>query len=355
MATMRFLPAICATLLVAGCATNPDPEPDQPQLRETTFERYDGTPISIEEIHANRSRAQTTARVIALAERSLREPQFETRDARQVLEDLRISLGAEAIVADDAWIAAEPRVPGARRNMFGEFGVYSSALLPFVPGPRISPRELVDYLEVVQRTHAEFTPESTLLAAWQRFAPLTEQRGANYLSSAWTFELDHPGAPVLLLRDSLLGPFSRCRLQGSGTAFMGPEDTMDGYTAPRALLELLMPGPVCPISALIDDWIARCGTATDEDGRFLRAALKGLREGHSSLEYLPAATSAIQVTFSYLVDRAEARITARLERTTGGWALSVLEYEPAAASMTGNSGARLDLLSTLKSLGAVGR
>lgn len=355
MATMRVLTVICACLLVAGCASGPDPEPDQPLLRETTFERYDGTPISIEEIRANRSRAQTTARVIALAERSLREPQFENRDARQVFQDLRIKLGAEAVVADDAWIAAEPRVPGARRKIFNEFGVYSSALLPFVPGPRITPRELVDYLEVVQRAHAEFTPESTLLAAWRRFAPLSEQRGTNYLSSAWTIELDYPGAPVLLLRDSLLGPFSRCGLQGTGTAFLGPEDTMDGYTAPRALLELLMPGPVCPIPGLIDDWLARCGTASDEDGQFLRAALRGLRDGHSSLEYLPAATSAIQVTYSYLVDRAEARITARLERTTGGWTLQVLEYEPAAASMTGNSGARLDLLGTLKKLGAIGR
>lgn len=342
-------------LVLAGCATGPAVDPEREALRDSTLERFDGTPITLEELKAGRATAIATARMIALAERSIREPQFETRDARAIVQDLRLAHSHEAAMAIDAWLSAEPKAPGARRHLFSEHGVYASALLPIVPGPSAHPRELVDYIEEVQRVHAQHTPDTTVLAAWQRFAPLVTDRRENYLASAWAFELDYPGMRQLLLRDSLVGPFSRCAMYASGISFLGPEDVMDGYMAPRALLDLLQPGPACPLPGLVDDWLARCENSRDEDGQFLKAALKGMRDGLCSLEHLPAGTVAVQVTFSFLIGTAEARATIRLALGGKGWTPIVIEYEPAAASITGNGGARLDLLDLLKQAGAVSR
>lgn len=355
MPAMERCAPILMLLVLASCATGPAPDPEREALRDSTLERFDGTPITVEELKAGRSTAITTARMIALAERSMHEPQFEARDARAILEDLRRAQGHDAAIAMDAWQCAEPRAPGARRHLFAEHGVYASALLPFVPGPRMHPREFVDYLAEVRNVHLQFTPDTTILAAWQRFAPLVTDRRDQYIASCWAFELDYPGMRHLLLRDSLLGPFARCAMYASDVSFLGPEDVMDGYTGPRALLELLQPGPTCPLPGLVDDWLARCGNPTDEDGKFLKAALTGMRDGLCSLEQLPAGTVTLQVTYSFLIGAAEARATVRLSRSGNAWVPVVIEYEPAAASITGNGGARLDLLDLLKQAGAVSR
>jgi len=353
-------------LIAAGCATRaPEPDPDLPALRETTLTRHDGTAVSLEELQSIRASAMATADSIARIERELLEPWAETRTPAILIENLTLRHPADTRLAANLWESAEPPGRGHGRERFREYGYFSNQLMPTLFGARTRPANLEALVVELLKTHDDSTPVGLLLAAWRRFSPMVSSRQAGYLAAGWQFELDYFPPVRVSLAESLMGPHLRSGVASGDYSFPGPMESHDGYSSPLMLIDLLMPGPDCPVSQTVGA-LARLAAgervslpftlapgrrqaADDSEREFLSAALAGLAQGICELEYLPAATRTFSVTFSYLVDRAEARSTLGFARTGSSWELSLFEYEPASAKLIGSS-ARLDLLPVLRDM-----
>lgn len=353
---------LCLATLSACASRAPEPDYRGPLLSETTLQRFDGTAISLEELQAMRASAVAAAETVALLERSLLEPGAEQRSGDQLVRELTALYPSQCRLARTLWESAEPKGPGGSRHAFREFGWYSNQIDPIAFGPRVRPESLEDFAELLLRRHHD-----RLLAAWRRFAPLTATRQDGYLAASWRFELDYVQPVEVTLCESLLGPHLRGGIgDGGGDAsFHSPVETYDGYSAPVLLLDLLIPGPDSPLTPAIGALArlaegervklpfsvveGRTEPADELDRRFLRAAMNGLRQGHADLESLPAGVRRVGVTFSYLVERGEARASLHFRRVGSGWLLELFDYEPAAASLLGGD-ARLDLLPGIRSL-----
>jgi hypothetical protein len=218
---------------------------------------------------------------------------------------------------------------------------------------------------VMLESHTDISDDGLLLAAWRRFSPPTVERRDGYLATRWMSELDAPGELRVDVSESLLGPHTRSSvLNQGGMSLRGPQGSHEGYTCSETLLTLLAPGNTSPVMALIDGMHAslRKGgplvgislsdgpsrALSTDDAEFLNAALRGLSNGAAELAWMPRAATRITVLFSYLVGANEVRARLSLARLDAGWMLDALDYEPAAASHTGNSGARLDLMPMLR-------
>ncbi|MCA8914449.1 MAG: hypothetical protein KDB90_03485 [Planctomycetes bacterium] len=358
---------LCLGAAVAGCAsTSEPPPPDGPLLRETTLTRHDGTAISLEELESMRYSAIATAETISRIEHGLREPWAEQRTPEKILEELSLAYPSDMRLARTLWETAEPRGFGQDRAAFNEFGFYSNQMVPNGFAPRARPATLEQFVSLVLDAHTDADPTGQLLAAWRRFSPSVDERQSGYLASSWTIELDYAQPVTVTLCESLLGPHQRCGVENPlGVSFPGPQDQLDGYTAPALLLDLVLPGPDSPVvsgivalSRLADGGAQRLpftvaegkrGKSDDLDLRFMQAALHGLLDGNCSLTSLPAAARRVSVTYSYLVELGEARATLSFERAGNSWELKLFEYEPAAATLL-DGRARLDLLPGIRDL-----
>ena len=355
-------------LLAGGCAATSGPEPDSREvvLHDTTITRHDGSVISLEELQALRFSAAAAVDTVARIERELREPWAEDRTPGVLIENLTLRHPAESRLARTLWESAEPVGRGLDRSRFREYGFFSNQMSPTLFAPRIRPSSLEAFVEELLKTHDDSTTTLMLLAAWRRFAPMMRERGKGYLASAWQLEMDYVQPVAISLADSLLGPHLRCAVsRAENVSFPGPTETFDGYSTSALLIDLLRPGPESPAEDAVKT-LARVAageslplsftisagqaSASDElDSAFLKAALRGLADGLGTPEALPAATSRFTVTFSYLVELAEARSTLGFVRTSAGWELELFEYHPAAASMIGGT-ATLDLLPAVRDL-----
>lgn len=362
---MKIPKVILAALMLGACSSTP-PQPDErPLLRETTLTRYDGSAISVEELASLRASAVSTAETLSRIDRLLLEPWAEQRSARVFLEQLRREFPADTRLAQTLWETAEPQPHGNGRDRFREFGLYANQYLTNGFGPRVRPASLEEYVEAVMRLHSDHDSRSQLLAAWRRFAPVVRERRGGYIASRWEFELDFPGQVSVAVSDSLIGPFDRCAVQCDDVSFIAPPVDFEGYTASGLLIDLLAPGPTCPLAKTVDELHALAVGDTSvlsfsvADGKiedsgsvdiaFLIAALRGLRAGAAALGPLPQSTRSFTVVLSYLIDEAEARACISFARRTGKWQLQQLEYEPAAARLLGGD-ARLDLLPSIRAL-----
>jgi hypothetical protein len=364
---MARAPYILIGLAAAGCAsTTGEDDSRTPVLRDTTIMRHDGSAISLEELESIRYSAVASADTVARIERELREPWAEDRTPGVIIENLTLRHPAETRLARTLWEGAEPVGYGHNRAHFREYGYYSNQMTPTLFAPRVRPATLEAFVEELLKAHDDSTSTLMLLAAWRRFAPMMGTRPQNYLASSWQIELDYFRPVTVSLADSLLGPHLRCGVtEAENLSFPGPTDSVDGYTTSVMLLDLLMPGPQSPVSAAVSAMsraadgesvplpftVASGQTrpADDLDMQFLQAALRGLAGAACEPAALPASTTRFSVTFSYLVDLAEARSTLSFRRTAGGWELGLFEYEPAAASLIGGS-ATLDLLPAVRDL-----
>lgn len=353
-------------VMLTACSSTSEPPPDDmPVLHETTLERFDGTPISIEELDSLRPSALATAETIARIDRLLLEPWAEQRDSRIFLENLRAAHPSDTRLGQTLWETTEPAARGNGRDMFREFGFFANQFTASGFGPRTRPSTLEGYIKKVLDGHTDADAQAMLLAAWRRFAPLVQTREAGYLSSSWQLELDYVAPVSVTLNDSLLGPFDRTAVDGKQASFFGPTDGYEGYTASVMLLDLLTPGPASPVRRTVEE-LQQLATGDrsrlsvgvsegvteqidDTDVEFLGAAAAGLLNGCAKVESLPQSVRTLDVVFSYLIDHAEARANLRFVRTGGKWELQLFEYEPAAANMVGN-GARLDLMPTIRAL-----
>jgi hypothetical protein len=357
---------LCLGLALAACASQPTPPPDEPVLRETTLKRYEGSAISLEELESMRPSAIATARTLAHLERELREPWAETRKPDEILRAVSEREPSDIRLAMTLWESAEPKGRGRGRQLFHEFGFYSSQLKPMDFSPRAKPHTLELLTKRMLESHDDSTPRGKLLAAWRHFAPLVRDRGEHYLASNWRFELDYIRPVVVEQSESLLGPFERCRVvDDGGASFPGDTDSVGGYSASLLLLDLVTPGGQSPIGNAIESLAqlaegrpvhlgfeiaqGRRDKVDDVDEEFIRAALNGLRTGACDLQALPAGALRVRVTFSYLIELAEARATLSFHKLGNEWELELFEYEPAAASLVGGN-ARLDLMPGIREL-----
>ena len=351
-----------AFLLIAACAATPGSDrPDVGIQHDTTLERYDGTPITLEELESVRPSALLTATAIQRIERELREPWAETRDAAVLLRQVTVADPPSGRAAANLWEAAEPLPPGRSRAEFNELGLYCNQFAPLSFGPRMRYATLEDYVHAVLQQHEDATPQGALLAGWRRFAPGVRTRADGYLAACWHVELDYVRPITVGICDSLLGPFVRSSvLDHAGISFSGPTDTHDGYTTSALLIDLLRAGPDSPVTSFVESLtaavdskgslsVALADGELSHDRDFMRAVARGLQQGFADLDALPVATSRLTVTFSYLVDLAEARATLSFARSRGRWTLEVFEYQPAAASLV-KGNARLDLMPALRGL-----
>ncbi|MCB9893892.1 MAG: hypothetical protein H6839_05565 [Planctomycetes bacterium] len=363
---------LCLGAAVAGCSTSAvTPPPDEPVLRETTLTRHDGTAISLEELESMRYSAIATAETISRIEHGLREPWAEQRTPEMILDELNRAYPSDMRLARTLWETAEPRGFAQDRGAFNEFGFYSNQMMPNGFAPRARPATLEKFVSLVLDKHTDADPTGQLLAAWRRFSPGVAERQPQYLASSWTIELDYAQPVTVTLCESLLGPHQRCGVENNaGVSFPGPQDQLDGYTAPALLLDLVLPGPDSPVVPSIDALSrlsdgesvrlpftvaeGKLEKADDSDLRFMQAALHGLRDGNCGLSSLPAAARRVSVTYSYLVNLGEARASLSFERTGTSWVLDQFEYEPAAATLL-DGRARLDLLPTIRDLVDRGR
>lgn len=353
---------LCCGLLLCGCASTQDaPPPDQPRL--TTLARlYEGERITLEDLRASRESALACARTIAMLDRELREPWLEDRDARVILEHLRRKDSVTVAIAATAWETTEPCARGSDRGVFGELGLFGARRSPGILVARPAVGSLQEYAQRCLQAHREDAEQSRILAGWRRFAPELADRGTQYLASNWRFTVGLD--TELELSDSLLGPFARCNVRKTGSmSGMGPLDSLDGYEMPRDLLEAVTPDVPGIVRPLVDALAGSRGLpahirllpgpmerAGEEESNFLASALRGLKEGACDVEYLPAGTSSFSVVVSYLLGTSEARAGLTLHRQGRNvWRIDTFFYEPAAASMVGQRGARLDLLPLLRS------
>lgn len=351
---------LCCATLLGGCATVPT-QPPQPEPRGTTLVRFHHERISLEELAANRESALACARAIALLERELREPWVENREARVLLQHVRGLEPPTLSMAMTAWEGAEAKAAGSDREMFREFGVYGTRRLLGAVVRRAQVATLEDYAASLLASHQEDTPAARLLAGWRHLAPELNRRDTAYLASSWNF---HVGMDTrLALHDSLLGPFTRCVVLDAGSlSGMGPLDGVDAYQMPREVLDLLLPAGSSPVAPLVRALAkgqplpagvkiapGKTEREDDENRSFLSAALRGLTEGMAEPEYLPGGLSEFSVTFSYLLGTSEARASLAMRREGATWVLERFAYEPAAASMMGQRGAKLDLMPLLRS------
>ena len=358
-------------VIVAACASAPEPPEDQPVLRETTLARFDGTAISMEELQSLRPSAVATAETIARIDRMLKEPWAEQRGAHIFVENLRSQHPSDTRLAQTLWETTEPAARGNGRDLFREYGFFANQFTASGFGPRIRPGSLEAYVRDVLEDHSDADSRGMLNAAWRKFAPLVIERNNGYLASSWELELDHISPVHVGLSDSLLGPFERTVVQGDTLpSFFGPTDSYEGYTASMILLDLLAPGPESPVAMAIRElhqlavgqregvnFAVEHGPVErlDEvDLDFFSAALAGLQVGDANIESLPQSAIKVNVVFSYLVDQAEARASLSFSRISGDWKLTLFEYEPAAASLVGGN-ARLDLMPTIRALLSRGR
>ncbi len=363
MGYKRILAAgLCCGVLCCACASTQDASPPE-QPRTTTLQRlYDGERITLEDLQATRQSALACARTITLLDRELREPWLENRDARVLLEHLRRKDSVSMAMAATAWETSEPCARGSDRGAFGEFGIFGARRSPglLVARPRIG--SIQEYAELCLQSQREENDQTRVLAGWRHLAPELVDRGPQYLASNWRFTVGQD--TELELSDSLLGPFARCHVRKTGAlSGMGPLDSLDGYEMPREILDLVAPDVRGVIRPLVDALAGNQGLpaqfrlvagrsekAGKDESTFLLAALRGLREGAGDVEYLPAGTSSFSVVVSYLLDTSEARAGLTLQRQgRNTWQIDTFFYEPAAASMLGQRGARLDLLPLLRS------
>lgn len=360
------------TMLVLGCANSPEPVEIGPLLNETTLTRYDGSAISVEELESIRFSAVSTAETIARIEHELHEPWAETRSALEILSEVSSAHPSETRLASRIWESTEPRGQGQDRALFREYGFYRNELMPASFGPGIRPESLEQLVELMLEQHSDATPRHKLLAAWRRLSPRVADRKERYLASHWRFELDYVTPVELAVSESLLGPHYRSEvIESSGASFPGPTDSFEGYSASALLLDLLAPGGDSPVRETIEALNLLAGGAparlpvevaegasrndNDVDPKFLRAVLRGLMDGTCELDALPGATRRLQVTFSYLLEDAEARSTLAFEREGRAWQLTMFDYEPAGANLLSN-GARLDLMPIIRAIaGSTGR
>ncbi len=318
-----------------------------------------------------RSSAMATARTIERIEKELREPWAEQREPHVFLEQLTRKFPADTSIAMNLWETSEPLGRGQGRAGFSELGFYGNQYMPASFGTGIRPPTLEAMVGSMMRSHSDMTSEHSLLAAWRRFSPGLHDRREKYLSSHWEFTLDYVAPVHVAINDSLLGPHVRSEvIDTGGASFQGRPETVEGYTTSGVLVALLLPVQDSPVRPFVEALHASInGVPTslpcklsqgpsqsngEPDGRFLRVALKGLMHGTTELEALPGATDAVTVTFSYLLDDAEARSTLSFARDDGGWTLTRFDYEPAAASMIDGS-ARLDLLPIVRARMVGGR
>ncbi|MBE7491314.1 MAG: hypothetical protein HS108_06100 [Planctomycetes bacterium] len=346
--------------LVAGCASaRVGPPPPEP--RGTTLRRYHTERVTLEDLEASREGALACARLLTLLERELREPWQEHRDARLLLQHVRTRDPLAAALAVSAWESAEAPAAGSDRRLFAEFGVYGSGRLPGGWIRRADTASAEEHAGRMLATLREDTPAARVLSGWRRLAPEVQRRQNRYLASCWRFVVGLD--TEIELRDSLLGPFERCAVTDAGSVSgMGPLDGLDDFQMPHEILDMLAPGTpgrfVDLATAMAGGGLPRgfrlaAGPVESRDREgdlFLGVALRGLAEGVCDLEYLPSGALTVQVTFSYLLDTAEARASIGLRRLGHNeWQIESFHYEPAAASLMGQRGARLDLMPLLRS------
>lgn len=362
---IAFLFCIGLTFTACASTTTEQVEPE-PLLTETTLTRFDGTAISMEELESIRYSSIATALTIARLEHELREPWAETRTPEEILRAVKNAEQSDARLATTLWETAEPKPSGSNRAPFQEFGFYSNQMMPLDFSPRAKPETLELFIKKLLSEHNDASPQGKLLAAWRHFAPAIDTRGEAYLASNWRIELDYIRPITVQMVESLMGPHLRSTVvSADGVSFPGPVDTFEGYSASGLLLDLLTPGGSSPVDEAIEAMTAlsdgraanlpfvvsagRHESVDELDMRFLQAALRGLQDGAAGIEALPAATTQLTVTFSYLIDLGEARSTLSFRRVRGKWELELFDYEPAAASLVGGN-ARLDLMPSVREL-----
>jgi hypothetical protein len=163
----------------------------------------------------------------------------------------------------------------------------------------------------------------------------------------------------LELRDSLLGPFTRCAAHaGEEDSMSGPLADAGGFEMPASLLHELQPGPGLPLVSLLrglsgDELPAGFELAPGPNARnrepVLLSLLPPLTDGLSGIEYVPAGTATVRVTISYLVGRCDGRAEITLRRLGfSSWILEGMEVEAPAEAPDGRRGPRLDLMPLLR-------
>jgi hypothetical protein len=357
---MRCYVAILALALasaITGCRTGQsNVEPFD--ITETTLARFDGSPLALEDIRMTRSDAEYVADTVYHLEKELLEPWIEHRRGDAILNAVRRNFPTETHIAAHAWSRAEPPQRTGRRAIFTEYGLYATDA-PSGMIASISPSTLEAYVNLMLSQHNDDNPQGLMLATWRRFSPATVERRPDMLAAAWQFDLNHDGTPSVILAESMLGPHSRSRLGRPPTDPFPPmRDSVDGYQGNLIALDLLAPGAPSPMLEAIDRLAAGghvrllSGPAEmpdADDMHFLRVVLRGLQRGASDVAHVPAGTTRVTAVFSYLMDQAEARALLALDRDDdGGWTLIRFEYQPAAAALTGNEGATVDVMPLLR-------
>jgi hypothetical protein len=355
---MRACLSLVVLFVVAACGSTAVVH-DDPNAMATTLRRWDGSHVLREELLLNRSLGADVADSIYRLEKELLEPMLEQRGPGEILRAARDRSPYATRNAERIWPTSEPPLRDGSRGVFAELGAYPGAGSGRHMSPGItisSPERLIARM---LREHNDDNPAGVLLAAWRRFSPATVERRPGMLAAAWQFDLDYPEAPSVALAESLLGPHQRSRLgQVPTTEFPAMRDRVEGYDGLLVPLDLLAPGAASPVLEIVDALAAGENVtvnpgdreaASASDLRFLRAALSGLSNGAAELAYIPAGTRRVTALFSYLVENAEARALLQLERQADGtWTLTGFDYQPAAASLTGNPGAIVDLMPLLR-------
>jgi hypothetical protein len=298
-------------------------------------------------------------------EHEVAEPWQEMRSAAQLMGSVASRWPSDTQLADSAWSNAEAPGPGRAREVFREVGLYALPQGPFDVVLKARTATLEQFCEGLLAGHGATDDTSLLRCAWRRLSPPTLHRGDGYLASAWTIDLDYPTPVRVGLSESLLGPHRRSHVPDHvGASFHGPMTSCEGYMCSAPLAELLAPGPSSPVAGVIEalrarvlqgtplppEMIADGPASSEQDFDFLKAVLRGLAGGSAEVAWLPRGARRVSVLFSYLVDAGEARVAMSLELAPAGWILDRFDYEPVAASLTGNSGARMDLMPMLRAL-----
>ena len=361
---MRKAALILCLVAVAGCRSG-SRDVEEPTGTPTTLRRFDGSAVTIETLRATRAGAIAAADTIARIEASLREPWAETRDAKALVAESRRAWPDETRLAETAWSNADLPIADAARQPFREIGVYDMARGPFDRRIGAPVPTLEAYAELLLRSHTDQSDNDLLLAAWRRFAAPTSRRGQAFLSGRWVFELDGPGQPRVTIRDSLLGPHSRCGVEMREPAsYRGQMQSYEGYSCSAVLIDMLAPGGTSPVLDALNELALAMqqgrafaagtlaggprGSLRSEDAEFLQAALRGAVSGAGDVAWVPRGAVRVDALFSFLIDSAEARARVALQYREGQWQVTALDYEPAAATATGNSGASIDLMPMLR-------
>jgi hypothetical protein len=353
---MRAWLGLLIVPLLVACGSTAVVKPSE-NGAATTLKRWDGRHVLLEDFRLNRSLAVDVAQTVYHLEKELLEPLHEHRNAARVLSDVRTRSPSTTRNAERAWQVAEPTLRDGSRGVFMELGAYMGSDSGGSFAPVVGTME--GMVARMLREHGDENPAGVMLAAWRQFSPATVERRPGMLAAAWQFELEYPEAPAVAVTESLLGPHLRSRLvQVPDTPFPLMRDRVDGYDSLLVPLDLLSPGPGSPVLATLDALAEGGGVMlapgdrehlSEGDRRFLRSALSGLSNGAAKLSHVPAGTRRLTALFSYLVNNAEARALLQFERNADGtWVLLRLEYQPAAASLTGNPGATVDLMPLLR-------